>query len=397
MQSLDKYLVYVSSQFPPPSSLMPLVAFSFGSVGDIIAVVQLLNQVRRALCDSTGSAAEYQALIADLDAFADVLCAVQHALNPPAYQPARRRSVPPPVANAWCHALQMSAGLLDEIRRKVLKYQDSLRIGGSGSMMRDSWRKVGWALFKKPELEGIRRRVMDQVEVLNILLSLLSRHDATQQCNTLSTVESSVRQLPVEMREQRMMLRDIHRCLRGLPIALGYTWEGGRTPQQQPIIFTDMMNQTTLLPFELCDTWERFEGMLKVYHKGRPFFPYVEDGRYVVVLSGVRPTMTYKDSTWPQYAKPGSKLELGVRLPVPWKMRDVHMEEYHKTGKCFCDGNSRIGLISWPDSPLREILKHMVNKRRIVPGAKSCRRRFYSQIIHCIDPSVTSMATATFS
>ncbi|KAA1476269.1 hypothetical protein DENSPDRAFT_884201 [Dentipellis sp. KUC8613] len=257
---------------------MPLVAFSFGTVGDIIAVVQLLNQVRQALCDSTGSAVEYQALIGDLDALADVLGAVQHAFDPPSYQPALRRDVPVSTANACAHALRTSAG-------------------GSGSMMKDSWRKVGWALFKKPELEEIRRRVTDQVAVLNILLSLLSRHDAARQRDTLSTVGHSVRDLPVEMREQRVMLLEIHRCLQGLPVALGHTWEGGRTPQEEPITFTDMMSQSILLPLELCDTWERFEGIMKVYHKGRPFLPNVEKGQYVVVHSGVRHKIT-RNSTW---------------------------------------------------------------------------------------------------
>ncbi|KAA1479012.1 hypothetical protein DENSPDRAFT_830205, partial [Dentipellis sp. KUC8613] len=176
---------------------MPIVAFTFGSVGDIIAVVQLLDQVRRALCDSTGSSAEYQALIRDLDVFADILDAVEHAFHTPVYKPAGRGGVPPTVANAHRQALQTSFELLCDVEGRIGRYKACLKRGGSGSMMRDSWRKVGWALFKKAELQDLRRRVMDQVEVMHILLSLQSRWESAEHKDTLANVDRSVKDLPV--------------------------------------------------------------------------------------------------------------------------------------------------------------------------------------------------------
>lgn len=152
---------------------MALVAFTFGSLGDIIAIVDLLNQVRKALSDSTGSSAEYQALLISLDIFYDTLLAVQDIFAPT--PPSQRHALLPSLQNAHRQALSVSHALLKDVRARIMKYQASLRKGGSGSMMRDSWRKIGWALFQKPELEEIRMKMMAQVETHNILLSLTLR------------------------------------------------------------------------------------------------------------------------------------------------------------------------------------------------------------------------------
>ena len=50
-----------------------LVALTFASLGDIIAVCQIAVQLGRALGDASGSAREYQELRKDLDTFVQVL------------------------------------------------------------------------------------------------------------------------------------------------------------------------------------------------------------------------------------------------------------------------------------------------------------------------------------
>ncbi|TFY66271.1 hypothetical protein EVG20_g4817 [Dentipellis fragilis] len=275
---------------------MSFAVFTFGSFGDIITVVQLLNQVRRTLCDSTGSAAEYQALIADLDVFANVLSAVNDAFQPGSSESARpsrphrvNGTLPPSIMNARRQALRTSYDLLRDIQRRISGYQASLKTGGSGSMMADSWRKIGWALFKQSELKEIRRRVMDQVEVLNILMSLLSR-------------------------EQSTVLYDIQRVLRELPLSLGYTWEGGHTSLQQPVVLMDAFDRILILPFDLCDTWERFVGLLKVYFKGRPGAKQVDNYHFIVTPSADPDLLIFK-SSWSQHVRPGARLGMEVLIP----------------------------------------------------------------------------------
>lgn len=198
---------------------MALVAFTFGSLGDIIAVIDLLNEVRKALSDSTGSSAEYQGLLISLDIFHDTLEAVQDTFSPASSSRRNHTPLLPSLQNAHRQALSVSHALLKDIHARIAKYQASLRKGGSGSMMRDSWRKIGWALFQKPELEEMRTTMMAQVETHNILLSLAlrsvalwslclesqrltcltlySRDDVRQQHAAVLDMDRSVQQLPI--------------------------------------------------------------------------------------------------------------------------------------------------------------------------------------------------------
>ncbi|KAJ4469760.1 hypothetical protein C8J55DRAFT_193678 [Lentinula edodes] len=283
-------------------------ALTFGSIGDIITVIELLNQIRKALCDSTGSSAEYQALIVDLDVFSDILDAVKSSIS---------------------STVQSSHNLLKDIHGKIRKYQCSLRAGGSGNAMRDSWRKIGWALFKKPELVQMRRKVMDQVEILNILLSISSREDAQRQRDALVAVEGSIKDLSIYTRDvhvsqdQRPTLADIHRCLTELPAALGYTWEGGSGLSQRPVILTDALGQTLRLPIELCESWELFDGMMKVYFKNRAGSQYIQRGDYVVTLTSaparsyalITPSghpRTLDKTSWAEHVYAGSTMNMDV-------------------------------------------------------------------------------------
>ncbi|KAE9403018.1 hypothetical protein BT96DRAFT_1017253 [Gymnopus androsaceus JB14] len=317
---------------------------SFGSVGDFIAVIQLLNGVREALCDSTGSSAEYQALIIDLDVFSDILHAVQRA-----FSSANHFSPSTSLINAHRQAVQSSYELLKDIHKKIRKYQHTLGNGGSGSVMRDSWRKVGWALFKKPELVEMRRKVMDQVEILNILVSIPSREDACQQQEKFITLESSVRELPVSIRDfgqdQHNTLVEVLRCINKLPTALGYTWEGGLGPSQRPVILTDALGQILRLPIELCESWELFDGIMKLYFKQRAGSQYVQRGDYVVTLTST-PTsnipQTLDKSTWAERVDPGSTINMDMVIQQPYKVSGERLRTLYKTcPNCGCNNNGR--------------------------------------------------------
>ncbi|GAW07516.1 hypothetical protein LENED_009514 [Lentinula edodes] len=304
-------------------------ALTFGSIGDIITVIELLNRVREALCDSTGSSAEYQALIVDLDVFSDILDAVKSSISSNTRLSPQSESL----LNAHRQAVQSSHDLLKDIHGKIRKYQSSLRAGGSGNAMRDSWRKIGWALFKKPELVQMRRKVMDQVEILNILLSISSREDAQRQRDALVAMESSVKDLSIYTRhvtldvqvsqDQCPTLADIHRCLTELPATLGYTWEGGSGLSQRPVILTDALGQTLRLPIELCESWELFDGMMKVYFKNRAGSQYIQRGDYVVTLTSA-PARSYAlitpsghpraldKTSWAEHVYAGSTMNMDV-------------------------------------------------------------------------------------
>ncbi|EIM84347.1 uncharacterized protein STEHIDRAFT_170063 [Stereum hirsutum FP-91666 SS1] len=269
---------------------MALVAFTFGSLGDIIAVIDLLNEVRKALSDSTGSSAEYQALLISLDIFHDTLEAVRDTFS--TASPSLRNHTPllPSLQNAHRQALSVSRALLKDIHARIAKYQASLRKGGSGSMMRDSWRKIGWALFQKPELEEMKMKMMAQVETLNILLSLALRHDVRQQHAAVLEMDRSVQQLPILIQEtiaeQRTVLFEIKHCVNELPNTLGCTWEGGMAHSQRPVVLRDALGQTLNLPLEFCESYDLLDGILKVYYRKRAGGRFVERGDYELTIPG---------------------------------------------------------------------------------------------------------------
>jgi hypothetical protein len=56
-------------------------AFTFGSVGDIIGICQVVIQLSRALKSAMGASQEYQGLVDDLDLFAKTLMEVRTAVS----------------------------------------------------------------------------------------------------------------------------------------------------------------------------------------------------------------------------------------------------------------------------------------------------------------------------
>ncbi|KAA1476267.1 hypothetical protein DENSPDRAFT_843179 [Dentipellis sp. KUC8613] len=82
--------------------------------------------------------------------------------------------------------------------------------------------------------------------------------------NSLSTLEKSVSRIPVAVEEQSFVLADIHRAL-----------ESSRASSQLPVILTDSLSQYIRLLFEPCDSWDIFDGILKLYFKNRAGSQYV--------------------------------------------------------------------------------------------------------------------------
>lgn len=147
---------------------MSIVAFTFGSFGDILSIIDLAVKIRKALGDGAGSSKDYQALLFELDSFSDVLTTVHNAI----YSQDKTQKLPGSVERAIRSALNSARELLGEFYASISSYKGSLQEGGSGSMIRDSWWKIGWSLFKKEEVVEMRRRLKDQVERHNALLAV---------------------------------------------------------------------------------------------------------------------------------------------------------------------------------------------------------------------------------
>ncbi|THH12861.1 hypothetical protein EW146_g7299 [Bondarzewia mesenterica] len=276
---------------------MPIAVFSFGSFGDIVAVIQLARSISNALSESAGSSKEYQMLIAELDSFSGTIETVQDAMS-------SARGLSTSVENAIRHALGLCHGILKDIESKIIGYKESLNKGGTGRAVRDLWRKIGWALFKKEELVEMRRRLHGQLEGMNTLLTL-SNWNALERMEKIG-------------HDHHVTLTEIHRCVQELPQKLGYHWECGFDRAHKPIRFSDMLGQTIHLPMELCISPEAFpklfDRLLRLYFSNRAGRSYVERGDYDLTLQ--LNDALVDPATWSFHVKPGTSINMNAVLKI---------------------------------------------------------------------------------
>jgi len=141
-----------------------MFSFSFGSFGDILAIANLALCISKTLSESTGSSVEYQELITELDAVSNALHGLHEIVS--------RQPLQLSVQNTIKHALSRCWNLMDSFMARIAGYQSSLRKGGSGSRWKDTWRKVGWGMFKKEELVALKTNLSEQKSTIIMMLAL---------------------------------------------------------------------------------------------------------------------------------------------------------------------------------------------------------------------------------
>jgi hypothetical protein len=137
------------------------VGFGF-SIGDFIAALQLVGTVIDALRDSGDSSAEYRSLIGQLYTLESALLRVKR-LELDGSQHAEVITLRQ--AAAQCQRT------IDVFWEKIKKYQPSLRSGGTGSRVKDGWRKVKWAMCKKEDIVKFRTELMAHTEGIEMILT----------------------------------------------------------------------------------------------------------------------------------------------------------------------------------------------------------------------------------
>ncbi|KAJ7626297.1 hypothetical protein DFH06DRAFT_737465 [Mycena polygramma] len=262
------------------------------SFGDILALANLAWSIARVLRESTGSSAEYQALIAELESLGTALKSLEQFVTTNRLQES--------VENACRFALSKCQSDMTAFLKKVEGYQRSLKKGGSGNSVRDSWRKIGWGLFKKEEIVLIRKQLADQKATISMMLGL-------SHCTSLERVEKAATQ-------QQVTLAAIHFSIKQLPRTLGYTWEGGNT--HKVVWFIDAVGNKLPIPIELCITRATFDGLLRVYFKNRAGNRYIEQGHYELAEEVEGEVVGIKD--WDVDVRPGITITTRM-IYVRWK------------------------------------------------------------------------------
>ncbi|KAJ7493329.1 hypothetical protein B0H11DRAFT_2005928 [Mycena galericulata] len=240
---------------------------SLFSFGDILALASLSWTIAKVLRESTGSSGEYQALIAELDSLGTALQSLdQFVANP------GPTKLQPSVENGVKFALTKCQTLMSEFLKKAEGYKKSLKKGGSGNSIRDSWRKIGWGLFKKDEIQQLKQ------QSLNLNSTALVR---------------------VEQASQNQQITSRR-----------------RGNNHKVIWFIDAVGNKLPIPFELCITRATFQGLLRVYFKNRAGSSYIEQEHYELAEEADGEVCGIKD--WDDHVRPGITITTRM-IYVQWE------------------------------------------------------------------------------
>ena len=138
------------------------MAAPFGfSVGDFVSTLNLVRNIVTALRDSRGAVVEFRGITATLTGLEQSV------------QQLKDLDVGDPDLNsALQDANAQFTNTIDSFVDQVLKFDVSLRQGGSSNKVKDAFRKVQWSLTKSGDVETfqaeILRHGMDIQRILNM-------------------------------------------------------------------------------------------------------------------------------------------------------------------------------------------------------------------------------------
>ncbi|KAL9082105.1 MAG: hypothetical protein Q9159_006715 [Coniocarpon cinnabarinum] len=140
---------------------------AFGSVGDIIAVCQLITKLVKALDDCRGSVQEFQQLTQQLDSFQYALYQVEGLL--------KRQEACPSLCGLQHATSRVTAnfrGSVELVLTEIESYRNFLKQGGSRDKLRDAKHKIQWKLYKGNDLEKFSKSVVSHTLSLHTLLGV---------------------------------------------------------------------------------------------------------------------------------------------------------------------------------------------------------------------------------
>lgn len=142
---------------------MSVVAFTAGSLGDILATAGIIIQVTQALMQSSSSCKQYRDVIDELKSLHRVLLLANDATSNHHSDFPLSQSLVDSVKTEVrdCHLMMRS--FLDNIRR----YRKPLSTTG----IKGLWGQVWWAIWEQDELEGLRKSIASRVQRIHVLLS----------------------------------------------------------------------------------------------------------------------------------------------------------------------------------------------------------------------------------
>jgi hypothetical protein len=145
------------------------VSFGF-SVGDFIAVIELVGTVADALRSSGNAGAEYRELVSQLLSLELELIQVKDL----EFEESQYEQVV-----ALRQAAAQCRRTIDGFLERVRKYQPTLGGAGSSLKIKDWWMKIKWAVFKKDDVARFKADLLSYTENIQLLLASIQLYCTT--------------------------------------------------------------------------------------------------------------------------------------------------------------------------------------------------------------------------
>ena len=143
-----------------------MATFGF-SVSDFIAAINLVKDLIDALKDSGGASDHFLAVIRELQEVENALQGVRQLKEKLGSYPQQAALEQAAVQCRYC---------IDEFLKTIARFQPRLRLGGSGKMLRDSLRKIQWALCRKKDAQAFVATLHGHRSSITILLGLMQAY-----------------------------------------------------------------------------------------------------------------------------------------------------------------------------------------------------------------------------
>ncbi|KAI0850362.1 hypothetical protein F5Y00DRAFT_268494 [Daldinia vernicosa] len=138
---------------------------SFGfSVGDILAGAQLAYTLGKALSDTKGASSDYQELISQLHVVHKVLIQVD--------QLRAANQLAQATINALLFTINSASEAIEKFLTQYENYEESLRQGGSGKILKDVYKKGKWATQMPDKVRDLKGTLATMLAAINCLVSL---------------------------------------------------------------------------------------------------------------------------------------------------------------------------------------------------------------------------------
>lgn len=134
------------------------------SVGDSIACVALVHTVILAWEDSHGAGSRFRGVVASLKGLESALGQVNEI----------RVAYPAQLGELFAASTRCQK-TIEAFLDKTAKYHASLKSGGSGNVLKDSLRKVQWALYSKEDVAHFRGEINEHIQTIQLLLQTLQQ------------------------------------------------------------------------------------------------------------------------------------------------------------------------------------------------------------------------------